>query len=148
MPAISGRVTVPFDVSEPPPGVSWASIGSPGTIAADMRAFAEAGVRTSGSSYARRTRPANVAIAEHFVREVIPLVGYGAGGQQEGRRDYERTRHYSCLPRGAGRVTTRPRLSVDPGWAPSRSPPPPARHARPRAASSRSSLSSIVLIVS
>lgn len=75
MPPVSGRVTVLFDVSAPPAGVSVASIGSPEAIAADMRAYAAAGV-TEIALVLRETDPERyVATAERFAREVIPLVG-------------------------------------------------------------------------
>lgn len=75
MPPVSGRVTMAFDATEPPAGTTWASIGSPEAIAADMRAFAAAGV-SHIALILRETDPARyVAIAERFAREVIPLVG-------------------------------------------------------------------------
>jgi probable F420-dependent oxidoreductase len=74
MPAVSGRVTMLFDVTQLPPDVSWASIGTPEAIAADMRGFAAAGVGHI-ALILRETDPARyVAIAERFAREVIPLV--------------------------------------------------------------------------
>ena len=74
MPPVSGRVTVTFDASEFPAGVAWASIGSPEAIAADMRAYAAAGV-SHAALILRETDPARyVAAAERFAREVIPLV--------------------------------------------------------------------------
>ena len=75
MPSVSGRVTVLFDVSAPPAGVSVASIGSPEAIAADMRAYAAAGV-SHVAIVLRETDPERyVAKAERFARDVIPLVG-------------------------------------------------------------------------
>lgn len=74
MPPVSGRVTIRFDETEAPAGVAWASLGSSEAIAADMRAFAEAGV-SHVALILRETDPARyVAIAERFAREVIPLV--------------------------------------------------------------------------
>lgn len=72
---VSGRVTIGFDATEAPKGVSWASLGSNEAVAADMRAFAAAGVGEV-ALILRETDPARyVAIAERFAREVIPLVG-------------------------------------------------------------------------
>lgn len=74
MPPVSGRVTIGFDATEPPAGVAWASLGSSEAIAADMHAFAAAGVGEV-ALILRETDPARyVAIAERFAREVIPLV--------------------------------------------------------------------------
>ena len=75
MPPVSGRVTIAFDATEPPAGTAWASIGSSEAIAADMRAFAAAGV-SHVALILRETDPGRYeAIAERFAREVIPLVG-------------------------------------------------------------------------
>ena len=74
MPPVSGRVTIGFDATEAPAGVSWASLGSNESIAADMRAYAHAGV-DEVALILRETDPARyVAIAERFACEVIPLV--------------------------------------------------------------------------
>jgi probable F420-dependent oxidoreductase len=74
MPPVSGRATIVFDATEPPAGVAYASLGSPEAIAADMRAYAAAGV-SHLALILRETEPARyVAIAERFAREVIPLV--------------------------------------------------------------------------
>ncbi len=74
MPNVSGRVTIHFDATEPEPGVTRASLGSPEAMAADMRGFAAAGV-DHVALILRETDPARyVAIAERFAREVMPLV--------------------------------------------------------------------------
>ncbi len=74
MPPVSGRVTVLFDATELPAGVTAASIGSSEAIAADMRAYAAAGV-SHVALVLRETNPERyVAKAERFAREVIPLV--------------------------------------------------------------------------
>jgi probable F420-dependent oxidoreductase len=74
MPTVSGRVTIRFDETEAPAGVAWASLGSPEAIAADMRAFAAAGVSHVALILRETDTARYVAIAERFVREVIPLV--------------------------------------------------------------------------
>jgi probable F420-dependent oxidoreductase len=74
MPPVSGRVTLRFDAPPPAAGQPYAMTGAPEVVAAEVRAYAGAGVDHL-ALVLRETDPARyVAIAERFAREVMPLV--------------------------------------------------------------------------
>src|SRR5450759_4817751 len=75
MPPVSGRVTLRFDAPPPAAGQPYAMTGAPEVVAAEVRAYAGAGVDHL-ALVLRETDPARyVAIAERFAKEVMPLVG-------------------------------------------------------------------------
>jgi probable F420-dependent oxidoreductase len=70
MPWLSARVRVEFESA----GEGYAMRGSPGEIAADVRAFADLGVTHLALSFVTTDPDQLVRAAERFAREVAPLV--------------------------------------------------------------------------
>ncbi|MEW5992024.1 MAG: TIGR03619 family F420-dependent LLM class oxidoreductase [Chloroflexota bacterium] len=72
MPALSARVRVRLESTEPVDG--YAMRGTPGEVAAEVRAFAAIGVGHLALTFPARDPEALARQAEAFVREVVPLV--------------------------------------------------------------------------
>lgn len=72
MPALSARVRVEFG---PATDGHYAMRGSPEEVAAEVRAFAELGVEELALWFVATSQEAQVAAAERFAAEVVPLVG-------------------------------------------------------------------------
>ena len=70
MPWLSARVRVEFESA----GEEYAMRGSPGEIAAEVRAFANLGVTHLALSFGSTDPTQLVSRAERFAREVAPLV--------------------------------------------------------------------------
>jgi probable F420-dependent oxidoreductase len=73
-PPTSGRARIEFDLQS---GAGYAMRGSPDAIAAEVRAFRDAGVSHLVLAIGPTDPDGYVAVAERFAREVVPLVEAG-----------------------------------------------------------------------
>lgn len=72
MPGLSARVAVRFDQ---PSGSFYALRGDPDAMAAELRAFAAAGVTEVALAFGETDPERSVTAIERFDREVRPLLG-------------------------------------------------------------------------
>jgi probable F420-dependent oxidoreductase len=74
LPNLSARVRVAFDESVPGANAGYAMRGSPETVAAEVRAFADLGVEDVALWFIEPSAERLVAAAERFAAEVVPII--------------------------------------------------------------------------